>query len=452
MLSLEEVRVVDRLAQFHSQKWGFDERLDRYHDGRNRLATLGLAVPPELDTLETVVNWPRVAVEAIVERSDVKTLRRTGELDADSGLLAMYEANNLDAQLPMFVRDKLVYGRSFLSVGVNENDSDAPLIMAESPREISVEVDRRTRRITSALRLLRDGLNEVIEATLYLPDKTIWLERGLSGRWVETDRDEHGLGVVPLVMCLNRQRTGDWSGRSEMTDVIRVSDAAARTLTNMQYAVEAAAIPRKFAIGVSPEDFQDASGNPLPQWEAYLGSVWAVANKDAKIGQLSGADLSGFHKTVELYGKLAASLTGYPPAYFGIHTGNPAGEGQIRGEEARLVKTVERSNAEAGKAIAWAFDLAERLRTGNWPEGNRTVTEWHDAGTPTFAQKADALQKLAGGKPLLSREGVWDELGWSEARKERERAFFAQEEADSFMGELMEKFDGVDSGTSVSNG
>ena len=97
MLSLEEVRVVDRLAQFHSQKWGFDERLDRYHDGRNRLATLGLAVPPELDTLETVVNWPRVAVEAIVERSDVKTLRRTGELDADSGLLVVYEANNLDA-------------------------------------------------------------------------------------------------------------------------------------------------------------------------------------------------------------------------------------------------------------------------------------------------------------------------------------------------------------------
>ena len=446
MLSPVEVAVADKLFQVQQQKWSDDERFSQYYDGRHRLATLGLSLPPALDTLEVVVNWPRVAVEAIVERSDVKTIRRGGEIAADEVLLEQFDANNLDAQMVMFNRDKLIYGRAFLSVGSNEADPEHPLMMVESPRELSVLVDRRSRSLTAALRVVRGDssvVDSVFAATLYLPEVTIWLEKK-QGKWFEIDRDEHGLGRVPIVMALNRQVTGSWTGRSEMLDVIPIADAAVRTLTNMQYAVEAAAVPRKYVVGASQGDFVDASGKALPTWEAYLGSVWALVNKDAKVGQLAGADLSGFHKTLELYGKMASSVTGYPGSYFGLHTGNPAGEGQIKGEEARLVKTVERSNTETGKALAWALDLSERFRTGEWVAGNRTVVEHHNPGTPTFAQKADALQKLAGGRPLISREGVWDELGWSEARKERERANFADEASDPLMSEMLEKWNGVD--------
>src|SRR5690606_38557905 len=78
--------------------------------------------------------------------------------------------------------------------------------------------------------------------------------------------------------------------------------------------------------------------------------------------------------------------------------------------------------------LTMAFWL--RFKTGKWVDGNRVSTLWYDAGTPTFAQRADALQKLAGGQPLISREGVWDELGWSEARKDRERQYFQSQETD----------------------
>lgn len=441
LLSREEQLVADELRNKHSEVWGRDEKHRRYHAGTSRLAKLGLAVPPELDSLEVVVNWPRVAVEAIVERSDVKTIRRTGELDADAEMLDLFDANNLDSQLPMFMRDKLVYGRAFLSVGSNDQDPDRPLIMVESPREMHVKIDRRSRQIVAALRSTRDK-GEVVAEVLYLPNETIWMESH-QGRVRVVDRDRHGLGRVPIIMCLNRQQTGRWDGRSEMSDIIPIADAAARTLTNLQYAVEAAAVPRKFAIGVRPEDFVDSNGNPLPQWEAYMGSVWAVANKEAKIGQLAGADLSGFLETVENYGKLASSVTGYPASYFGHATANPAAEGAIRASEARLVKTVERSNSEAGKALAWALDLAIRFKTGEWPAGNRVKVEWHDPGTPTFAQRADAIQKLAGGTPILSREGAWDELGWSEARKEQERQRFVDQNDDPVLSGLMDKVEGL---------
>lgn len=67
-----------------------------------------------------------------------------------------------------------------------------------------------------------------------------------------------------------------------------------------------------------------------------------------------------------------------------------------------------------------------RIRDGAWVDGNRIKVEWHDAATPTVAARADAIGKLKA-LGIYSREGAWDELGWSEPRKSRERAYFAAE-------------------------
>ena len=37
---------------------------------------------------------------------------------------------------------------------------------------------------------------------------------------------------------------------------------------------------------------------------------------------------------------------------------------------------------------------------------------------------------MSGTVPVLSREGAWDELGWSEERKQREREYFAAQHTD----------------------
>lgn len=441
-LTKDEDSLVKELSSQATSLATRDKRNLAYYDGANRLTHLGISVPPKMQVLEVVVNWPRVVVEAIGERSDVKTIRRGGALGADEDLLELFDANNLDAQMVMFNRDKHVFGRAFLSVGSNEDDGDFPLITVESPREMTVKVDRRSRRIAAAFKQVQEPASLLGQmqtfGVLYLPDRTVWLKRE-GGGWKVEDRDQHDLGRVPVIMALNRQRTGMWTGRSEMADVIPISDAAVRTLTNLQLGLEAAALPRKWVIGASENDFVDRDGNPITKWESYFSSVWALANENAKIGQMPGADLSGFHDTVYLYGRLAASVTGFPASYFGHVTGNPPQEGAIRAEEARLVKTVERSNGESGKALAWALDTAERFRTGEWPAGNRTVVEWHDPGTPTVAQRADALQKMAGGVPILSREGAWDEMGWSEPRMQRERERFEMQDADPAIQALITK-------------
>ena len=53
--------------------------------------------------------------------------------------------------------------------------------------------------------------------------------------------------------------------------------------------------------------------------------------------------------------------------------------------------------------------------------------DWQDPATPTVAQREDALSKRRAAG-VLSREGYWDELGWSEARKAKERAYFEAEQ------------------------
>jgi hypothetical protein len=428
-LTSDESSVVLELTQRINWFRPRDIRMERYYEGRQRLAVLGLAVPPELSGFETIINWARVTVDEPERRLDIRAFVRPGQLTSDEEMRVAYESNNLDSEAPMLHRDILTLGRGFASVSTNPDDQELPLILVESAREIAVKVDPVRRRITAALRLYRTPGAFVMydQATLYLPDSTLFLERNAGGAWKIRDRDDHNLGRVSIVMFLNRRRTGRWDGESEMTDVIPIVDAAARTVTDLQLAVETHAVPQKYVLGISKGDFVDKDGVPIPVWESYFDAFMASANKDAKIGQLPATDLSNFSNTVDFYARMMSSVTGLPTRYFGQNSANPAAEGAIRADESRLIKNAERKQQEFGNDWGTLMALWLRFKTGTWVDGNRVSTLWFDAGTPTFAQRADALQKLAGGRPLISQEGAWDELGWSEARKDRERAYFNKE-------------------------
>lgn len=441
-LTDEETAVVSRLSKAHDGLAANDELLDAYYEGAQRLQQIGIAVPPELRHFETVVNWPRLVVDSLEERCDVKSFIRGGSDTADSGLREGWDANNLDSEFHLTFLDMLVYGRGFLSVGTNEDDPGQPLVSVESPRELVVDIDTRTRRVRSALRRSGgDDKNRPKFATLYTPTQTVWVESvGPTGSqvWDVVDRDVHNIGRVPVVPFFNRRRSGRWEGVSEIVDAIPLTDSAARSLTNLQIAAELHSVPQKWVMGMSKGDFVDpTTGRPKPEWEAYYGAIWANQNKDVKVGQFEASDLKNFHETVEHYASILAGLYGLPMRYFGLNTANPPSADGIRADEARLVKRAERKMSTVGDQLGRTMAMYERFRTGRWPEsGDRIKVEWHDASTPTYAAKVDGIQKLTGGQPVLSREGGWDELGWSDARKDRERAYMAQEASDPILERL----------------
>ena len=430
LLPLDESKLVDDLSRRLFTSYPDDQRFDRYYEGTQRLAHIGLAVPPELRKFETVLNWCRTVVDSVSDRMRMKAFYLPGEDRASEALRESWDYNNLDSESIAHHQEMLILGRGFVSVGANEEDPEFPLIQVENPRELAVDIDHRHRRLRAAVRVMpseNDAPGTPSNAVLYLPDSTMRLKRH-QGRWVVEDRDDHRLGRVPLVMFLNRRRVGQWTGVSEMVDAIPLVDAAARSLTNLQLAGETHSVPQKYVLGMSKGDFVDAEGNPIPAWEAYFNAIWANQNKDAKVGQFAASDLSNFHNTVDHYASKLAGLYGLPARYVGITSVNPAAEGAIRAEEARLILNVEKKAALAGDGWGWVMGLVERFRTGEWVSGSRIKTDWFDAGTPTYAQRADALTKMYNsGQGILSREGVWEELGWSEARMERERSRFEAE-------------------------
>lgn len=427
-LTPTEIALIDQMRRNLDATQHADELNLRYYLGRQRVEALGMAIPPSMRRFLVVANWARVLADTIERRQNVRSLILPGEETADGLLREVWDANNLDADLSLFNLDRLIYGRAFMSVGANEDSPELPFMHVESPREVTALIDVRKRRMDAACRFY--GVDEngsgPTNVTLYLPDQTVWVQKSSLGRWAEVDRDMHNLGAVPMVMHLNRRRSGSYVGESELTDIIPLTDAGARALTNLQFATEAHGVPQRYALGVSAGDFVDKNGKPLPQWEAYFNAIWANKNPDIKVGQFSASDLKNFETAITLYGKQAATVTGFPARYFGLHTTNPPAEGAIRADEAQLVESVERQNAAVGTTLGWAAALARRISTGEWVTGNRIRLDWHDPATPTIAQRMDAVVK-AKQSGILSREGAWDELGWSDARKKKELAYIARE-------------------------
>ena len=403
-------------------------RLERYRDAQQRIEHIGLAVPPELRRFEASINVPGMAVREVVNRQSLRAfVRSNGGEKPDGALTDAWQYNNLDSNSILCHKDARTYGRAFVAVGTNDEDSEQPLITVESARGMGVTIDKRRRRIVQALRRYEDD-DRTRRATLYLPDATLHLVRK-STSWTIEDRDDHNFGKVPLVMFLNDPSAGGFDGRSVMEDVIRKVDAITRMLTNTQIAGEVAAIPNNVIFGAEEDDFLDQDGHPVPAWEAYWTKLKAIANEKGHIDTLPPADLKNFTHVVDRFLVWCAIELGLPTRYAGMDTTNPASEGAVVADEFRLVKRVENINLVDGDAWAWVMSLHEEFRTGEAPEQNSIRALWHNPATPTYSQRVDGIMKMRS-VGLLSRQGAWDELGWSEERKQRELEYIAAEAND----------------------
>lgn len=428
-LTKHEERIFTRLKYKISRNRRKDAQLDAYYEGVQRLKHLGLAVPPQLRQFETVINIPRMAVDEVQRRMDVRFLIMPGEEKDSPDLRGIYEDNNLESSLPMLFTDMLLFGRAYASVAQDPVTLE-PRIAIEHAPDMAILRDVRTHEITAALRLYRGDTRAAQAATLYLPGLTILLDR--DREWVVTRRIEHSLGV-PVVAFVNRQRTGSKyaDGTTEMADVIGLTDSIARTITNMTVASETHAMPQKYVTGVDDKDFIDPkTGKLVPVWEAYFTSVWTITDKEAKPGSFTSASMDNFTSTVNSMMAWCAAVLGLPTRFMGQQTVNPASEGAIKADTARLVGNTERKCISVAPDLGILMGKSLSIKKGEYVNGNRIKTVWFDPSTPTFSERADGLQKLAGGKAILSREGAWDEMGWSENRKKRERQYFAAELSD----------------------
>lgn len=403
-----------------------NERLETYYEGKLRLEALGLSLPPQMRQLQTVVNWCRLVVDSLEERLDIEGFRLSDQASTDDTLWTWWQANNLDEESSLGHLEALVQGLAYIVVGPGE-PGDPPVITVESSRGMYADIDPRNHQVRRALRLYdyqtQDRDLGPTAAVLYEPNETRYFVRSRTGQWVSDpniENSRHNLGVVPVVPLINRSRLYDRHGRSEMLDVMPLTDAACRSLTNLQGAQELLAAPQRYVLGAKPSDFKNADGTQKNTWEVYMANLLAMTNPDAKIGQLPGADLRNFTDVISHYARLVSSVSGLPPHFLGFSADNPPSADAIRSAEARLVKRAERRMRAFGGSWEQAMRIAMVLEGKTIPDAVRLETIWRDPATPTYSAKADAVVKQfqVGMLPL---EAAWEEMGYGPEKRRRLR-------------------------------
>ncbi|MER7733683.1 phage portal protein [Streptomyces erythrochromogenes] len=379
------------------------ELLDSYFNGEQLVRDLGISIPPQLKTLHTVIGWPRIGVEALEQRLDLEAFRWADGADS-ADLQEIADANDLFDEASLAHLDALTYGREYVTVG-SPDEADAPSIITfESPMDMTLAWDARLRMPLAALRECQDkwdyGLSpEERLVSLYLPNQTVQAVETNSG-WVVLDRDEHNLGMVPVLRMANRQRTADRIGRSEITpEVMSITDAACRRLMGIEVAAEFFGAPQRYILGASESAFQDAEGNAKSAWDTYIGRVLALERDEdgnvPTVGAFTAHDPSGQTKIIDLYARIMATQLGLPPHMLGYTSDNPASADAIRSSEGMLVKKAERRIRRFSATYRDMMRLALWVRDGEPPEKSRRIeTVWRNPATPTIAAQTDAAVKM----------------------------------------------------------
>lgn len=393
------------------------QALDAYWTGTQPAAYLSKEARDALGGSLTglAVNFPKLAVTSLAERLTVKGFREAGTSEtADAGLWRIWRQNNmLDASAQAHM-DALVYGRSFVIVWAGER---GPVVTVESPKQVAVLHDPATREVTAALkRWIEDG---TAYAVLYERD-TITMMTSTSNvtdstvfpatNWDTAEVIPNPLGVVPVVPIVNRGRLLDLDGTSEMNDILGLTDALNKLISDSLVSSEFFARPRRWATGL--ELTEDEDGNVIQPFSNEAGKLWISEAPETKFGQFDGARLDGYSDLVATITQQIGALAGLPPHYMGLQGSEPPSADSIRSAEASLVSKAIALQRSFGQSWANVAALVLAVQEGSDPLALDFETLWNSPETRTPAQATDAAVKLASiGVPLPTV--LAEALGWS---------------------------------------
>lgn len=433
MSELEDVR--DRLRAALRREIPQLKKNDDYFEGEQPLKFLAPELEQQLGSriAELVVNLPRFSVDAYEQRLDIDGFRFAGSESTDDELWRIWQYNDGDLLAQQAHREGLALSRAYAIVG--EGEDETPLITAESPFEAIHEDDARTHEVKYGYKRWI-GEDKTRWEDLYHPNgRVTWFKKPRSAAW-QFDSEETNefklCRMVPLIndpRILGRYRPGKFDqrlGRSVFHDIVPLTDALNKILTDMMVSAEFHAMPRRWATGLSETDFIDeATGEQLDTLSLIAGRIWGVENDKAAFGQFTEADLTNFHSTAKLITQFATMLLGLPSHYLPFVGDNPASADAIRSAETQLVKRAERKQSTLGTR----WERVQRLvllTQGNEDSSKlrQIETQWRDASTPTVAQKADAIVKLVQAKDTMNRsilpvQQAREDLGYTKTQRDR---------------------------------
>lgn len=424
--------------------WRHRQRMlltDAYYRGEQIVTNLRIAIPKELEFLRTIVGWPRVAVDPLVERLSADQFRLPGQTEANPDLQDIWLANGMDSDQSLLFNDCFVKGRGWITVGADP-DGGATMCV-ESPLNVAAQWDVRSRKPSALLQSY--WFEDRRHCVLMTPSQTIHLDQDEHFTWQLTSRDVHNFGLVPAVRISNRTTTERRDGEAEITnEVMSLTDAACRTLLGLEIAREFYSVPQKIILGATEADFQNPDGTQKTAWDAYITRVLALErtkNGDLPdIKQFKPYDPSVFTKIIEMLAGQVGGIIAANPQELGLYTeGNPVSADAQQSIDSRRCARARHKQRMFSAGLREAMQIAVRFaNNGRLPAQFKAVeVDWMDPADLNLAAVTDAMQKQAQmGAVSPTSDVVAKRLGWTEVERAQIRKDLAADAAQQTLAEV----------------
>ncbi|MFC6021502.1 phage portal protein [Plantactinospora solaniradicis] len=329
---------------------------------------------------------------------------RKGVADVDARNSWM--SNDMDFQMPQFLRYAAVFGESYLLVSPPDDDSDEPVITVEDPRVCHVFPDPiRPTRALASIRLWRDIYLGRTVAVLCLPDE-IHVYYGpsnsesvsasvamVNGGFSESRRLPNELGEVNLVRCQWRP-----DGKSEAEGIFSVQDRINLTILDRLVITKSQAYRQRWMTGgqIAQVGKKGKAGvDQKPPFDPGADTLWHVPAPDAKFGDFDQVDITQILSAVRDDVIDAATIQQLPAHYLMGRLANISGDTLTQAESGFVMRIRERQ-----RSVGWALEKAMRLvfkLKGDETKAKELDAEviWGDPEVRSLAEKADAVLKFS---------------------------------------------------------
>lgn len=426
-LEPEERAAFGALVDLVTKKQIRNRLRSKYYDSKQVVRHLGIAIPPQLESIETVIGWPAKAVNALDHRTELEGFVIPGASWSDFGIDKIWSENKLALEASQAHVSAFKYAVTFIAVLAGGEGEPEVVVRPLSAMTSAARWDSVRRRVRDAISITGVGqAGEVTEFILYL-DTAIVTCSCENGIWT-VERAPHALGRAPIAALPYKPDLEHPFGKSRISRaVMSITDRAVRSLLRMEVSAEFYSAPQRYVLGADESAFTGPNGEPRTGWEVTLGKLLALPMNDddekPSVGQFPQLTMQPHMDMVRSDAALFAGETGIPVASLGIIHDNPSSDAAMHTAYLDLNKDAERAQIPFGIGWVDAMQMAVMIRdnTTEVPAALRMMrAKFRDPSTPTRQAAAAAAVAVAQVLPWITESEVFlEQIGYDQVEIER---------------------------------
>lgn len=411
-----------RLYDVWRTKLSRNQLKKKYYRSKNTLNDLGIAIPPKLKTLETVLGWPAKAVDILAARSKFDGFVYQDEVDGIDDIL---RANGFRMLYNQGVNSELIHSCAFMTVSKGGPGDPDVLVSAYSAENAAGIWDSRRKCLECGMTIVDvdDDTKMPTWINLYTAEAVVEM-RKVGPQW-QAVRLPHAQGRPLMEALVYKPELDRPMGKSRITrTVMSLTDSAVRTCLRSEVSAEFYTSPQRYFLGIDDDLFKDKS-----KWDAYIGTIIAITRDEngdiPQVGQFPQMSMQPHTEYLRSLASLFAGETNIPLNALGIVHDNPSSAEAIRAAENYLIIDAQDLNESNGAALRNIGLLIHAVKENTTidqlsDEVKSIEVKWRNPSLPSVVSQSDAIVKQISAIPWLAEtEIALEELGYDEEQRMR---------------------------------